>query len=407
MNNPILLSGKSDKSLMVFNNTNFGSIRTVELNGKIYFCGKDVAGALGYKETSKAIREHCKGVSKIDIPTKGGIQETSFIPEGDVYRLITSSKLPTAEKFESWVFDEVLPSIRKNGGYIENQENLTDEQLMAKALLVAQNVIAKKDATIEEMKPKAECYDELIDATGLFNLQTTAKMLGVNFNWFKNCLMDNEYLYRGSHDTLLPYANRKNIFVVKEWTRNGIAGFQTLVTPKGTDILRALFKVWGKDKDDSKKILEETADAFIEKSEAEYQKIIDKTSMNYIEKAIENCPPSNNTILDKKYSFEEVAKIIGESQITVMNFCKAKGWLNDQYKPYSHENKYFTSDGSFTEDGKNYVVAAFFNINKAEKGMRKTSLGLGEQKKKMQFLNFILIILLENFNGLLYSIHSK
>lgn len=122
----------------------------------------------------------------------------------------------------------------------------------------------------------------------------------------------------------------------------------------------------------------ETAEAFMEKGEAEYQKIIDKTSMNYIEKAIENCPPSNNTILDKKYSFEEVAKIIGESQITVMNFCKAKGWLNDQYKPYSHENKYFTSDGSFTEDGKNYVVAAFFNINKAEKGMRKTSLGLGE-----------------------------
>lgn len=142
--------------LQIFNSPEFGDIRTVEIDGKPYFVANDVARALGYVETAKAIRTHCKGVSEMDIPSKGGIQCMKVIPEGDIYRLIVRSKLPSAEKFETWVFDEVIPSIRKNGGYIVGQETLSDEELMAKAILVAQKTIEHKNQIIEQQKAKIE-----------------------------------------------------------------------------------------------------------------------------------------------------------------------------------------------------------------------------------------------------------
>ena len=103
-------------ALKIFSNDEFGEIRTVEIEGKIYFVGKDVANALGYSNHRDAIARHCKGVVKHDSFKEGG-QEVALIPEGDMYRLITHSKLESAERFESWVFDEVLPSIRKHGIY--------------------------------------------------------------------------------------------------------------------------------------------------------------------------------------------------------------------------------------------------------------------------------------------------
>lgn len=142
--------------LQIFNSEEFGQVRTVEINGKPYFVANDVAKALGYVETAKAIRTHCKGVSEMDIPSKGGIQCMKIIPEGDIYRLIVRSKLPSAEKFEKWVFDEVIPSIRTNGGYIAGQETLSDEDLMAKAILVAQKKIKERGQIIEQQKQKIE-----------------------------------------------------------------------------------------------------------------------------------------------------------------------------------------------------------------------------------------------------------
>lgn len=105
------------QELQIFNNEEFGQVRTVEIDGKIYFVGLDIARALGYSNPSKAVIQHCKGVTKLGIPSKGGQQETNCIPEGDLYRLITHSELPSAERFESWVFDEVLPALRKTGSY--------------------------------------------------------------------------------------------------------------------------------------------------------------------------------------------------------------------------------------------------------------------------------------------------
>ncbi|MBO0555727.1 transporter [Clostridium botulinum] len=108
--------------LQIFKHTEFGQVRLLIKNNKEYFSGTDIAKSLGYAIPSKAINTHCKGVSKMEVPTNGGIQEMLFITEGDIYRLIVKSKLPSAQKFESWVFDEVLPTIRKTGGYVASED---------------------------------------------------------------------------------------------------------------------------------------------------------------------------------------------------------------------------------------------------------------------------------------------
>ena len=105
--------------LQIFKSDKFGEIRTLEdESGKVLFCGSDVAKALGYTNPNKAINDHCRAITKRYTPISGKMQEINFIPEGDVYRLITHSKLPAAQQFESWVFDEVIPSIRRNGAYM-------------------------------------------------------------------------------------------------------------------------------------------------------------------------------------------------------------------------------------------------------------------------------------------------
>lgn len=145
--------------VQIFENEEFGNVRTIEDNGKVLFCGKDIAKALGYKDSAKALKAHCISDGWVFYPLTdsiGRVQDTRFINEGNVYRLIVHSKLPSAERFESWVFDDVLPSIRKNGGYIAGQENMTDEELLANAVLVAQKKIAERDKIIEKQNEKIE-----------------------------------------------------------------------------------------------------------------------------------------------------------------------------------------------------------------------------------------------------------
>lgn len=118
--------------ITIFENAEFGSIRTTEIDGKPYFVANDVAEALGYSIPKDAVTRHCKGAMKQRYLTEGGEQEVKVIPEGDIYRLIIKSKLPNAEKFESWVFDEVLPSIRKNDGYIHTTVEDTPEVIIGR-----------------------------------------------------------------------------------------------------------------------------------------------------------------------------------------------------------------------------------------------------------------------------------
>lgn len=139
-----------NNEIRVFNNVEFGEVRTfIDENGKVLFCGKDIALSLGYKRPADAISSHCKGVRDLPTPTSGGTQKMKYISESDVYRLITHSKLPSAEKFENWVFEEVLPSIRKTGGYVANEDMFintylpfadeTTKMLFKNTLAVVQN----------------------------------------------------------------------------------------------------------------------------------------------------------------------------------------------------------------------------------------------------------------------------
>ena len=126
--------------LKVFKNSEFGELSVLMIDGKEYFPATQCARVLGYAEPAKAVRTHCKGVSKIDTPTNGGIQAVSYIPEGDLYRLIIRSKLPTAEKFERWVFDEVLPTIRRTGSY----GNINIEEIIAQTATAVVKEVVKQ-----------------------------------------------------------------------------------------------------------------------------------------------------------------------------------------------------------------------------------------------------------------------
>ena len=142
--------------LQIFNNAEFGQIRTVEIEGKIYFVGKDVANALGYSNPRDAIARHCKVVVKHDSFKEGG-QEVALIPEGDMYRLITHSKLESAERFESWVFDEVLPSLRKTGSYEIPKQDKTKRLTLSSVNMMVKNVMSTLEkARVEPVYVAAE-----------------------------------------------------------------------------------------------------------------------------------------------------------------------------------------------------------------------------------------------------------
>lgn len=232
--------------IQVFSNDLFGEIRTLTENDKVLFCGKDVASALGYVRPRDAIRKHCKGASFRSIPTSSGVQEMSFIPEGDLYRLIIKSQLPSAEKFEIWVFDEVLPQIRKTGGYIPISSQDDDITIMAKAhqilertLQEKENILIERTKALEIAQPKADKYDKLMSAEGYLSFNIAAKQLGTGRNRLMKFLRENNILFRDglSNIAYQTYCER-GYFVVKFSTgKNGYACGVTKVTPKGLEFL--------------------------------------------------------------------------------------------------------------------------------------------------------------------------
>lgn len=241
--------------LMIFSNPDFGTIRTLEEDGSVLFCGSDVASALGYDQPHKAIERHCRYGMKRTVPHPQSPDKTidmNFIPESDLYRLVFRSKLPNAETFTDWVVEEVLPSIRKNGGYITGQETMSDAELMAKALATANRILADREArlsalTVENqiMKPKAEYFDDLVDRKLLTNFRDTAKQFHVKQNVFIRFLLERKYIYRDKSGKLLPYAQyvEGGLFEIKECynEKTEWSGTQTLITPKGRETFRLLF----------------------------------------------------------------------------------------------------------------------------------------------------------------------
>lgn len=202
-----------ENNLEIFKNDEFGEIRTLLINNKPYFMANDVAKALGYAKPNNAISTHCKATLKQGIPISGKIQDVNFISEGDVYRLIMKSKLPSAEKFESWVMDEVLPSIRKHGAYMTEQtieKALTSPDFLiqlATQLKEEQKARKLAEQKIEEQKPLVEFANKVSDSSNLIDMGKMAKLLkdehiniGRNrlFDWLrrKEILMKNNIPYQ-------------------------------------------------------------------------------------------------------------------------------------------------------------------------------------------------------------------
>lgn len=156
--------------LQIFNSGEFGEIRTIEIDGKPYFVGTDVAKALGYNNPRDAVSRHCKGVVKRDTPTSSGIQSMSYINEGDLYRLIMKSKLPSAEKFESWVMDEVLPTIRKTGSYQKPLTTVEQIQVIATGFLDHEERLNRLENTMTIDYAQQESIRDLVSSVVIAHL---------------------------------------------------------------------------------------------------------------------------------------------------------------------------------------------------------------------------------------------
>lgn len=146
-------------------------------NGNPLFCGNDVAQALGYANPAKAVIDHCKGfLFWKPLETAGGIQQVRFISEGDMYRLITSSKLPAAERFEKWVYDEVLPSIRKHGAYM-TQQTLDKALTSPDFLIQLATKLKEEQEKVKELEPKAQALDDFTNVEDRLLVRDAAKVL--------------------------------------------------------------------------------------------------------------------------------------------------------------------------------------------------------------------------------------
>lgn len=230
--------------LQIFKNEEFGEIRTVTIDNEPWFVGKDVATALGYERTADAIRQHVeaedKGVGEIQTP--GGIQNMTIISESGLYALIFGSKLESAKRFKHWVTSEVLPTIRKTGGY--QMQVPHGKELLALAVLEAQKTIEEKNAQIERMRPKEIFADAVATSKQSILIGQLAKLICQNgheigqkrlFKWMR----ENGYLMKSGSDYNMPMQRyiEQGLFEIKE---------SSIANPDGSTRLTRTTKVTGK-----------------------------------------------------------------------------------------------------------------------------------------------------------------
>lgn len=247
-----------ENNIEIFKNSEFGEVRTMLIDGEPWFVGKDVAEALRYQNASKAISDHVDDEDKLNNESLSSLGQRGgwLINESGLYSLILSSKLPSAKRFKHWVTAEVLPSIRKTGSYslkdnvsvpsyqiedpIKRAEAWIEEQKKALALKADNE---NKQKLIEEQKPKADYFDNLVDRNLLTNFRDTAKQLGIGQKTFINFLLEREYVYRDKAGKIKPYITyNHSLFEVKDYENNGHVGHQTLITPKGKETFKLL--IW-------------------------------------------------------------------------------------------------------------------------------------------------------------------
>lgn len=237
----------------IFNNEEFGEIRTVTIKDETWFVGKDVSTALGYAKPENAIATHVSDEDKTSTLIQGSgsnyKSKAILINESGLYALIFGSKLESAKRFKRLVTSEILPSIRKNGGYIAGQENMSDDELLAKALMVAQNKIAERDKIIlqkqkriDEMRPKEIFADAVTCSNTSILVGDLAKLLKQNgFHVGQNRLFEilrkEGFLIKSGSSKNMPTQKsmEMKLFEIKESTvTNPDGSIRTTKTPKVT-----------------------------------------------------------------------------------------------------------------------------------------------------------------------------
>ena len=255
--------------LKIFTNEEFGKVRTVLIEDEVWFVGKDVAEALGYTNSRDALTKHVAQEDKSGVAIYDGSQNRNMtvINESGLYSLILSSKLESAKRFKHWITSEVLPSISRTGGYIQGQETLSEEELMARALEVARKTLERREQRlkqleqtvsiqnqqISELKPKADYTDTILNSKSLMTITQIAKDYGMSGQAFNKLLHDLGVQYKQGKQWLLysnydnlgwtqseTYCNGDNSYLHTKWTQKGRLGLYELL--KGKNILPTIEK---------------------------------------------------------------------------------------------------------------------------------------------------------------------
>lgn len=218
--------------MLIFENQEFGAIRTMsDERGEPWFCAKDVCDALGYDQTHKAVKRHVEegDGTKRPTPTTSGIQQMLFINESGLYSLILSSKLESARRFKHWVTSEVLPSIRKQGGYMVVRPDESDEAIMTRALQIAHATLMRRDEEIARLKPKADYADQVLDSVSCLTTTQVAKGMGMTAMELNRILCQKGIQYGQSGQYLL-YASYARQGLAQNRTRTFLDLFGTVHT---------------------------------------------------------------------------------------------------------------------------------------------------------------------------------
>ena len=240
-------------TMQIFESQEFGQLGVLMIDGKPYFPASDCAKVLGYLNPNAAVIRHCKGILKRDTPSAGGIQTINFIPEGDLYRLIIRSKLTAAERFEKWVFDEVLPSIRKHGAYISDDvlRRMREDSEYAENLLHSLTVEKRKSnallGRVEQLAPKAHYHDIILQCPDAVQATIIAKDYGMSAVAFNRLLYRLKVQFRIGQTWLLYQDYQGNGYTVTNtYTKNGITTLiHTCWTQRGRFWLYGLLKSHG------------------------------------------------------------------------------------------------------------------------------------------------------------------
>ena len=236
-------------NIQIFQNQEFGAIRTISNErGEAMFCAKDVCDTLGYNNSRDALRNHVEAedVEKFDTPTKGGKQKLNYINESGLYALVLFSKLDSAKRFKHWVTSEVLPSIRKQGGYMMASPDESDEVILARALQIMQATLQRRDELIAKLQPRAEYADHVLDSISCFTVTQIGKELGMTGHDLNVLLCSHKIQYAQSGQYLL-YADYARQGLAKNRTFSREASDGTLHTrtylvwtEKGRDFIHQL-----------------------------------------------------------------------------------------------------------------------------------------------------------------------